>query len=176
MFPAARPTSFRTGSADWSSTAWSDRASCRHLRSAGSGDLTRLRKAQANERASAIQRLEKVLQDAGIKLSSVASHTYPKSAREMLEALLTGVTDPEQLIELSNGKMRAKIPQLREAPQSRFQVEHHGIMVAQELAHIDALDGAAEPQPPPEVRPDPAPRSSSCCSRCPASKRTPPKS
>ena len=48
----------------------------------------------------------------------------------MLEALLTGVTDPDQLAELSKGKMRAKIPELREALQSRFQVEHHGIMVA----------------------------------------------
>ena len=51
-------------------------------------DLTRLRKAQINERARSIQRLEKVLQDAGIKLSSVASTTYSKSARAMLEALL----------------------------------------------------------------------------------------
>jgi transposase len=107
-------------------------------------DLTRLRKAQTNERARTIQRLEKVLQDAGIKLSSVASTTYSKSARAMLEALLTGVTDPDQLAELSKGKMRAKIPQLREALQSRFQVEHHGIMVAQLLAHIDALDGALQ--------------------------------
>jgi transposase len=62
----------------------------------------------------------------------------------MLEALLAGVTDPEQLAELSKGKMRAKIPQLREALQSRFQVEHHGIMVAQLLAHIDALDTALQ--------------------------------
>jgi transposase len=103
-------------------------------------DLTRLRKAQTNERSRTIQRLEKVLQDAGIKLSSVASTTYSKSARAMLEALLGGVTDPEQLAELSKGRMRAKIPQLREALQSRFQIEHHGVMVAQLLAHIDALD------------------------------------
>jgi transposase len=107
-------------------------------------DLTRLRKAQTNERGRAIQRLEKVLQDAGIKLSSVASHTYSKSARAMLEALLGGVSDPEQLAELSKGKMRAKIPQLREALQSRFTIEHHGVMVAQLLAHIDTLDAALE--------------------------------
>ena len=107
-------------------------------------DLTRLRTAQTNERTRTIQRLEKVLQDAGIKLSSVASTTYSKSARAMLEALLSGVTDPEQLAELSKGKMRAKIPQLREALQSRFQIEHHGIMVAQLLAHIDTLDAALQ--------------------------------
>ena len=103
-------------------------------------DLTRLRTAQNNERTRTIQRLEKVLQDAGIKLSSVASTSYSKSARAMLEALLSGVTDPDQLAELSKGKMRAKIPQLREALQSRFTIEHHGVMVAQLLAHIDTLD------------------------------------
>jgi transposase len=107
-------------------------------------DLTRLRKAQINERARSIQRLEKVLQDAGIKLTSVASHTYSKSARAMLEALLSGVTDPEQLAELAKSRMRAKIPQLREALASRFEIEHHGVMVAQLLTHIDALDGAVE--------------------------------
>ena len=107
-------------------------------------DLTRLRKAQINERGRSIQRLEKVLQDAGIKLTSVASHTYSKSARAMLEALLAGVTDPEQLAELAKARMRAKIPQLREALASRFQVEHHGVMVAQLLAHIDTLDAAIE--------------------------------
>jgi transposase len=107
-------------------------------------DLTRLRKAQINERARTIQRLEKVLQDAGIELSSVASTTYSKSARAMLEALLAGVTDPEQLAELSKARMRLKIPQLREALQSRFQIEHHGIMVAQLLAHIDTLDAAIQ--------------------------------
>src|SRR4051795_10060598 len=105
-------------------------------------DLTRLRKAQINERARSIQRLEKVLQDAGIKLSSVASTSYSKSARAMLEALLAGVSDPHQLAELSKARMRSKIPQLREALQSRFQLEHHGIMVAQLLAHIDTLDVA----------------------------------
>jgi transposase len=107
-------------------------------------DLTRLRKAQINERARSIQRLEKVLQDAGIKLTSVASQTYSKSARAMLEALLDGVSDPEQLAELAQSRMRAKIPQLREALASRFTVEHHGVLVAQLLAHIDTLDAAVQ--------------------------------
>jgi transposase len=107
-------------------------------------DLTRLRKAQTNERGRTIQRLEKVLQDAGIKLSSVASTTYSKSARAILEALLSGVTDPEQLAELSKGKTRPKIPQLREVLQSRFQIEHHGIMVRPAArAHRHARRGAA---------------------------------
>jgi len=85
-----------------------------------------------------------VLQDAGIKLTSVASHTYSKSARAMLEALLSGVTDPEQLAELAKSRMRPKIPQLREALASRFEIEHRGVMVAQLLAHIDTLDAAIQ--------------------------------
>jgi transposase len=105
-------------------------------------DVTRLRKAQINERTRAIQRLEKVLQYAGIKLTSVASQTYSKSARAMLEALLSGVTRPEELAELAKARMRSKIPQLREALANRFQVDHHGILVAQLLAHIDTLEQA----------------------------------
>jgi len=103
-------------------------------------DLTRLRSTQMEERSRAIQRLEKVLQDAGIKLSSVASKTYSVSARAMLEALLGGVSDPAILAELAKGKLRAKIPQLQEALANRFELAHHGVLVAQLLAHIDALD------------------------------------
>ena len=71
-------------------------------------DLTRLRKTQIEERTRAIQRLEKVLQDAGIKLTSVASKAYSVSARAILEALLAGVTEPEQLAELARGRMRSE--------------------------------------------------------------------
>jgi transposase len=100
-------------------------------------DLTRLCVAQVEERTRAIQRLEKVLQDAGIKLSSVASTSYSASARAMLEALLVGVSDPA---ELAKARLRAKIPQLREALANRFQLAHHGVLVAALLAHIDSLD------------------------------------
>ena len=86
-------------------------------------DLTRLRKAQTDERTRAVQRLEKVMQDAGIKLTSVAGQAYSKSARAMLEALLAGVSDPNDLAELAKGRMRSKIPQLREALANRFQVD-----------------------------------------------------
>src|SRR6266540_2511624 len=103
-------------------------------------DLTRLCIAQVEERTRAIQGLEKVLQDAGIKLTSVASATYSASARAMLEALLGGVTDPDQLAELAKGKLRAKIPQLRKALANRFELAHHGVLIAGLLAHIDALD------------------------------------
>jgi transposase len=108
-------------------------------------DLTRLRKgADQRARGRSIQRLEKVLQDAGIKLTSVASQAYSKSARAMLDALLCGMTNPEQLAELAKARMRSKIPQLREALASRFDVAHHGILVAQLLAHIDTLDAAIQ--------------------------------
>jgi transposase len=60
----------------------------------------------------------------------------------MLEALLSGVTNPEELAELAKARLRSKIPQLREALANRFKVEHHGILVAQLLAHIDTLDQA----------------------------------
>src|SRR6266487_120213 len=103
-------------------------------------DLTRLRSTQTEERSRAIQRLEKVLQDAGIKLSSVASKTYSVSARAMLEALLAGVSDPRQLAELAKARLRTKIPELQEALQNRFELAHHGVLVAGLLAHIDALD------------------------------------
>src|SRR6266496_4237712 len=95
------------------------------------------------ERTRAIGRLEKVLQDAGIKLTSVASGVYSVSARAMLEALLAGVTDPAVLAELAKGRrMRNKIPQLQEALASRFDISHHGVLVAALLALIDALDQA----------------------------------
>ncbi len=105
-------------------------------------DFTRLRSTQVQERSRAIQRLEKVLQDAGIKLTSVASAVYSVSARAMLEALLGGVTDPLVLAELAKGRLRKKIPQLQEALANRFEISHHGVLIAGLLAHIDALDQA----------------------------------
>lgn len=106
-------------------------------------DLTRYRKAQSNERTRAAQRLEKVLQDAGIKLSSVASNILGKSGRAMLEALATGSTDPAALAELARGRLRPKLPQLQEALNGRFK-PHHAVMVAEMLAHIDYLDSSIE--------------------------------
>src|SRR6266571_2715991 len=103
-------------------------------------DLTRLRSTQVQERTRAIERLEKVLQDAGIKLTSVASRVYSVSARAMLEALLAGVTEPAQLAELARGRMRAKIPQLQEALRSRFDLAHHGVLVASLLSQLDSLE------------------------------------
>ena len=105
-------------------------------------DLTRLRTAQVEERTRTLQRLEKVLQDVGIKLTSVASAGYSVSSRAMLEALLAGVSDPAELAELARGRLRAKIPQLQEALRNRFRVDHHGVLVAGLLAHVDSLEGS----------------------------------
>src|SRR5881409_2268469 len=102
-------------------------------------DLTRYRKAQIEERSREVQRLDKVLQDAGIKLSSVASETLRVSVRRMLDALVAGTHDPKVLAELARGRLRRKLPALREALTGRFRSEHHGLLVAQILAHIDYL-------------------------------------
>ncbi|HEV7827377.1 MAG TPA: hypothetical protein VGP04_00730, partial [Pseudonocardiaceae bacterium] len=65
------------------------------------------------------QRLDKILQDAGVKLSSVASDILGKSGRAMLAALVVGTTDTDVLADLALGKLRKKIPALREALTSR---------------------------------------------------------
>ena len=106
-------------------------------------DLTRYRKAQIQERTREVQRVEKVLQDAGIKLSSVASEVLGVSGRAMLEALVSGTHDPAVLAELAKGRLRAKLPALREALEGRFRA-HHALLVGQILAHIDYLDESIE--------------------------------
>ncbi len=106
-------------------------------------DLTRYRRSVIEERAREIQRLHKVLEDAGIKLASVASKTLTKSGRDMLEALVGGERDPQVLAEFARGRMRSKLPQLREALEGRFS-EHHALIIAQMLARIDHADAATE--------------------------------
>jgi transposase len=125
----------RPGSPSWSSTAWSVPASrsprpVRELR-----ELTRYRKTQIQERSREVQRLDKVLQDAGIKLSSVATDVLGVLGRAMLEALMAGTHDPEVLAALAKGRLRAKLPALREALAGRFRTYHHGLLVGQILAH-----------------------------------------
>jgi transposase len=102
-------------------------------------DLVRYRKAKIQERTREVQRLEKVLQDAGIKLSSVASKVLGVSGRAMLDALVTGTHDPQLLAELARGTLRRKLPALREALEGRF-TDHHALLVSQMLAQVDFLD------------------------------------
>jgi transposase len=105
-------------------------------------DLTRYRKTQIQARTRETQRLDKVLQDAGIKLSSVATDVLGVSGRAMLEALVAGTHDPAVLAALAKGRLRTKLPALRKALAGRFRTEHHGLLVAQILTHIDYLDEA----------------------------------
>lgn len=102
-------------------------------------DLVRYRKTKIQERNREVQRLEKTLQDAGIKLSSVASKVLGVSARLMLDALISGTHDPDVLAELAKGTLRKKIPALRQALQGRF-TGHHALLVGHMLAQIDFLD------------------------------------
>ena len=99
-------------------------------------DLTRTRTTITRQRAREIQRLEKLLEDAGIKLSSVASDISGVSGRLMLEALIDGQRDPAVLAELAKRRMRSKIPELTEALTGRF-TEHHAFLAR---VHLDLLD------------------------------------
>ena len=104
-------------------------------------DLTRYRKAQIEERGREAQRLDKVLQDAGIKLSSVATDILGKSGRDMLEALVSGTRDPAVLAELARGRLRTKIPMLKRALEGRFSA-NHALIVSTILAKLDFLEEA----------------------------------
>jgi len=90
-------------------------------------------------RAQEVQRLDKVLQDAGIKISSVASAVLGKSTRAMVEALIAGERDPVVLANMALTRMRPKIGALSEALVGRFGA-HHGAVAGAILAHIDFLD------------------------------------
>jgi transposase len=102
-------------------------------------NLTRYRKTVIQERTREAQRLEKLLEDAGIKLSCVATDILGVSGRAMLAALVAGVRDPEVLAELARGRLRTKLPLLQEALVGRFGA-HHALLVSEMLARIDAAD------------------------------------
>jgi transposase len=100
-------------------------------------DLTRTRTVITRERTREVQRLEKLLEDAGIKLSSVASDITGVSGRAMLEALIAGQRDPAVIADLAQRRMRSKIGALTEALTGRF-TEHHVFMARLFLDRIDA--------------------------------------
>lgn len=103
-------------------------------------DLTRTRTAITRERAREYQRLEKVLEDAGLKLSAQTSSLTLVSVRRMLEALVAGERDPRVLAEMTRGQLRNKIPALAEALVGRF-TEHHAFLVR---LHLDLIDRHSE--------------------------------
>lgn len=103
-------------------------------------DLTRYRKRLIQAHTSECQRIQKTLEDAGIKLDSVASDVLGVSGRAMLAALVAGERDPEVLAELAKGVLRRKLPELRRALRGRFS-EHHGLLIGlclEHTAHIEA--------------------------------------
>jgi transposase len=101
-------------------------------------DYTRLRSDLTQERSRHVQRLEKLLEDALIKLSTVATDIVGVSGRAMLEALIVGQRDPKVLAELAKGRMRGKRAALVQALTGRFD-DHHAELARVLLDHIDAL-------------------------------------
>jgi transposase len=104
-------------------------------------DLVRYRQSLVQERTREINRLQKVLETANIKLSSVVSDVMGASGRSMIQALIAGEHSPEVLAELAQGSLHKKIPQLREALLGRVDA-HHQILLSHLLAHISFLDQA----------------------------------
>ena len=101
-------------------------------------DLTRYRVALVSDRTGEKNRVEKLLEDAQIKLSVVASDIFGVSGREMLAALIGGQRDPKVLAQLARSRMRSKISQLEEAFVGHF-TDHHAFLLSRMLARIDAI-------------------------------------
>lgn len=102
-------------------------------------DLTRYRKRLIQQHTAECQRVQKALEDAGIKLDSVASDVLGVSGRAMLRALVAGERSPDVLADLARGVLRKKIPQLREALYGRFSA-HHALLVGMALDHLEYLE------------------------------------
>ena len=101
-------------------------------------DLTRYRWDQVAVRTAEKQRVEKLLEDAQIKLSVVVSDIFGVSGRDMLAALIAGQRDPKVLAQFARGRMRGKITDLEEAFTGRFS-DHHAFLLAKMLARIDRV-------------------------------------
>jgi transposase len=132
-------------------------------------ELTRYRTNLVEERARAVNRLQKTLEDTNLKLGDVATDIMGKSARAMLEALLAGQTDPAVLADLARGRLKAKRAQLEETLVGILK-PHHRFMLTEHLALIDTLDEAITRasqeieqrlDPPPDPSKEPAPLTAS---------------
>ena len=102
-------------------------------------DVTRYRVDLVEARTAEKQRVEKLLEDAQIKLSVVASDIFGVSGREMMAALIAGRRNPTELAEMAKARMRRKIPALIEAFHGHF-TDHHGFLLGKMLARVDALN------------------------------------
>lgn len=101
-------------------------------------ELTRYRTILVRERAAEVNRLQKTLEGANLKLAAVASDLQGKSAQAMLAALVAGETDPEVLAEYAQGRLREKLPALKEALRGCVG-EHQRFLLGQQLAHLAEL-------------------------------------
>lgn len=106
-------------------------------------ELIRYRTSLIRERNSEVNRVQKTLEGANIKLGSVATDVMGKSSRQMLDALVAGLMDAADIAELAKGKLRAKLPELEKALAGRVG-EHQRFMLARQLAHIDFLNETIE--------------------------------
>jgi transposase len=102
-------------------------------------DLTRHRAQLVAEQTRVANRIHKTLEDANVKLGSVASDILGKSGRDMIQAIIRGEDDPEKMAELARARLRAKIPQLQIALEGRV-TEHHRFMLNMLMEHLDMLE------------------------------------
>jgi transposase len=106
-------------------------------------ELTRYRTSLIRERAAEINRVQKTLEGANIKLGDVASNVLGVSGRQILTALVAGTPDPSILADFARGKLRSKLPQLERALVGQFG-SHQRFLLAHQLTHLDALDELIE--------------------------------
>jgi transposase len=107
-------------------------------------DLTRARKQLVHERTRYVQRIQKVLEDANLKIASYITDLLGKSGRAVLDALVEGYSSPEVLVSLTSGRLKASRAELLEAPRGRV-TKHHRFMLKVHLRQIDQLDSSVEP-------------------------------
>ena len=129
----------RNGSPNCCGMACSKPVLCRLWDSANSRELTRYRSTFVRERATLVNRVQKVLESANIKLASVATDVTGVSGRAMLQALVEGQATPEDMADLAKGRMREKRDQLAKALEGRVK-PHHRFVLTELLCQIDSLD------------------------------------
>jgi len=106
-------------------------------------ELVRYRTKLIQERSQEVNRVQKVLEDANLKLAAVVSDIMGVSARDMLNGLINGQENPQQLAKLARGRMRAKIKELERALTGHI-ADHHRFLLSMHLNHIDALNEMIE--------------------------------
>ena len=104
-------------------------------------EITRYRRQLIEERSREVQRLQKLLEDANVKLTSVATHVLGVTGRMILDALCAGERDPDVLAGMAKGRLKVKAEYLRQCVPGRFN-EFHAVMTRELLSHIDYFDAA----------------------------------